>query len=214
MLYLMIAVALLGFAVAVERFFYLHKGKIRSKDFVTGIVNLLKKGRTVEALSLCEETPGPVAAIVKVGLLNVRRSAAEMMLSLQGAAAAEVPLLEKRVNSLLFFSRMVQLLGVLGALIAMREPFMQLSRGGELLGVNTFAAVTALAMGWLIAGVALGTIFYAVYHLLNGRVKALVAEMERAAVELQSQMQNVRLVAEVENTGANTGDKANNNANK
>lgn len=191
MWYLMSGVALAGLLVGLERFFYLHKGKIRSGDFVAGIVNLLKKGRVVEALTLCEETPGPVAAIVKVGLLNIRRSPTELMLSLQSAAASEIPLMEKRVNTLLFISRLVQLLGLLGALLALREPFLSLAMGGELLNTQVFGVATTQALQWLIVGLGLGIVFYACYHLLNGRVRALVAEMERAAVELQSQMQGV-----------------------
>jgi len=197
MWYLMIAVAFAGFFVALERFLYLHKGKIRSGDFVAGIVNLLKKGRTVEALSLCEETPGPVAAIVKVGLLNIRKQTPELTLALQSAAAAEIPLLEKRVNTLLFLSGVVQFLGLLGALLVLRRPFEQLAEGGALLSTQVFGAATVAALTWLICALALGIIFYSLYHLLNGRVRALVSEMERAAVEPQSQMQNVTIVPEV-----------------
>lgn len=191
MWYLMLAVALGGFFVAIERFFYLHKGKIRSGDFVAGIVNLLKKGRSVEALGLCEETPGPVAAIVKVGLLNIRRPTQELMLALQSAAAAEIPLLEKRVNTLLFLSRVVQFLGLLGAILTLRGPFDQLSQAGGVLSTQAFGAATSAALLWLVAALTLGIIFYSLYHLLNGRVRALVSEMERAAVELQSQLQGV-----------------------
>lgn len=197
MWYLMLAVALGGFFVALERFLYLHKGKIRSGDFVAGIVNLLKKGRTVEALSLCEETPGPVAAIVKVGLLNVRRHPQELILSLQSAAAAEIPLLEKRVNTLLFLSRVVQFLGLLGALLTLRKPFEQLAETGGLLSTQALGAATSGALMWLVCALTLGIVFYSLYHLLNGRVRALVSEMERAAVELQSQLQGVNVNLEV-----------------
>jgi biopolymer transport protein ExbB len=189
MVYLMVAVILGGVLVAIERFIYLHKGKIRSSDFVVGIVNNLKKGRTIEALTLCEETPGPVAALVKVGLLNSRRPIAEMTLALQAAAAAEIPLLEKRVNTLLFLSRVVQLLGLLGALMVLQAPFAQVvASGAGVLSTPLFAAATLQALGWVSVGLAAGIIFYALYHILSGRVRALVGEMERAAVELQSQV--------------------------
>ncbi len=186
MSYLMAVVALGGFFVALERFFFLHRGRIRSRDFVAGIVNSLRKGRTVEALGLCEETPGPVAAVVKVGLLNIRRSHRELMLSLQTAAAAEVPLLEKRVNTLLFLSRFVQLLGLVGALLELRAPFAAVVRGMPLLSTQALAGAIFGALGYLAAAVGLGAAFYLCYHLLSGRVRALVAEMERAATELQS----------------------------
>ena len=192
MVYLISLVTLAGLAIALERFFYLHKGKIRSGDFVMGIVNLLKKGRTVEALSLCEETPGPVATIVKVGLVNIRRSHQELTLALQSSAAAEIPLLEKRVNTLLFLSRVVQLLGLLGALLQLRIPFAELIKnGGALLSTQSFASATLGALTWVSVGLAIGILFYSLYHILNGRVRALVAEMERSAVELQSQMRQM-----------------------
>lgn len=178
----------IGFLVALERFFYLHKGKIRSRDFVSGIVNLLKNGRTVEALSLCEETPGPVAAIVKAALLNLRRMPQELMLSLQMTAAGEIPLLEKRVNTLLFLSRLVQLVGLMGALWELRAPFEAVAQNGTLLSTQGFANATLKSLMWLVSAVGLGAVFYSLYHLLNGRVRALISDMERAAIELQSQI--------------------------
>jgi biopolymer transport protein ExbB len=195
MLYLMIIVSVAGLLVAMERFFYLHKGKIRSGDFVTGIVNLLKKNRAIEALGLCEETPGPVAIIVKVGLLNSRKSPQELVLALQSAAAAEIPLLEKRVNTLLFLSRVVQLLGLLGALLVLREPFEELLKNGSLMSTQSFAKATLSALSWVAGTLGVSILFYTIYHFLHGRVRALVAEMERAAVELQSQLISQRSAA-------------------
>lgn len=188
MIYLMSLVCAVGFLISLERFIYLHKGKIRSGDFVTGIVNLMKKGRTVEALGLCEDTPGPVAVIVKVGLMNIRKTPRELTLALQSAAGAEVPLMEKRVNTILFLSRVVQLLGLMGALVSLRTPFEELMKKGGLMDTQVFAAATCAALTWIAVALGVGILFYAFYHILNGRVRALVAEMERAAVELQSQM--------------------------
>lgn len=176
-----------GLIVSLERTITLHKGKIRSGDFVAGIVNLLKKERTVEALSLCEDTPGPVAQIVKVGLLHMRKSAQEYALAIQGAASSIIPLLEKRVNTVAFVSRIVQLLGLLGAVLALREPYAQMSENAMgLLSSQAVANASVEAFGFLAVGLVFSILFYSIYHLLNGRVRALVAEMERAAIEVQA----------------------------
>jgi biopolymer transport protein ExbB len=188
MLWLFVVLAVVGFVVALERSIFLHKGKIRSGDFVSGIVNLLKKGRAAEALSLCDETPGPVAAIVKSAILNFKRPQADFQLALQATAASEIPLLERRVHTLLFLSRLAQLMGVLGALVAFRNPFMALATGRTpVVGTEVFGTAMVQGLGYLAVAVALSAIFYAFYHILSGRVRALVAEMERAAIEIQSQ---------------------------
>jgi len=180
-------VVLVGAVVSLERTITLHKGKIRSGDFVAGIVNLLKKERAVEALSLCEDTPGPVAQTVKVGLLNMRKSSAEYHLAIQGAASSIIPLLEKRVNTIAFLSRIAQLMGLLGAVLALREPYVQMSENAVgLISSQQLASASVEAFGFIAAGLVVSIVFYAIYHLLNGRVRALVAEMERAAIEVQA----------------------------
>ena len=64
------ALALVGLMLFIERTLYLHRGQIRAKAFLDGIKNALAKRRLVEALTLCEEAPGPVAAVVKAALLQ------------------------------------------------------------------------------------------------------------------------------------------------
>ena len=52
----LIVLAVLGAIIFIERILYLHKGQINVREFISGIKNLLQKGRLVEATTLCEET--------------------------------------------------------------------------------------------------------------------------------------------------------------
>ena len=52
MLYPLACLAFIGLVVFTERTLYLHKGQINVKEFLSGIKNLLKKGRLVEACLL------------------------------------------------------------------------------------------------------------------------------------------------------------------
>ncbi len=70
MMLVLAGLAVLGVMVFVERLLFLHRGQIRAREFLEGIRNILAKRRLVEALTVCEETPGPVAAVVKVALLH------------------------------------------------------------------------------------------------------------------------------------------------
>jgi biopolymer transport protein ExbB len=64
MMWVLFGLGLVLVVVFAERALYLHRGQIRSTAFLSGIKNILAKRRLVEALTVCEETPGPVAAVV------------------------------------------------------------------------------------------------------------------------------------------------------
>ena len=50
MMFPLLALAFIGFIIFLERTLFLHKGQINVQEFISGIKNLLKKGRLVEAL--------------------------------------------------------------------------------------------------------------------------------------------------------------------
>ena len=78
MMWVLLALGLLTVLLALERVLFLHRGQIRATTFLEGIKNILAKRRLVEALTVCEETPGPVAAVVKAALLHAEADVATM----------------------------------------------------------------------------------------------------------------------------------------
>ena len=86
--------------VFAERALYLHRGQIRSTAFLSGIKNILAKRRLVEALTGCEETPGPVAAVVKAALLHADDDAEAMRFHVQEAAVVELQNTGSELNRL------------------------------------------------------------------------------------------------------------------
>ncbi len=64
-MWLLVLLGLVAVVIFIERTLFLHRAQIRSTEFLNGIKNLLQKDRLMEALTLCEETPGPVAKLVK-----------------------------------------------------------------------------------------------------------------------------------------------------
>src|SRR6266567_1007794 len=86
MMWVLLLVAVIFLMLTIERTLYLHRGQIRSTAFMGGIKNILAKRRIVEALTVCEETPGPVAAVVKAALLHADDEAEKMRFHVQEAA--------------------------------------------------------------------------------------------------------------------------------
>ena len=70
MLWLILLSSAVGVAVFVERFLHCHRAQINSAGFLNGVRTVLKRDNIVEALSICDATPGPVARLVRVAILN------------------------------------------------------------------------------------------------------------------------------------------------
>ena len=178
---LMAAVALVLF---VERTLYLHRGQIRSKPFLDGIKNTLEKRRIVEALTLCEETPGPVAAVVKAALLSANADSERLRFAVQEAAVVEIPALERRLGAIAAIGQIAPIVGLLGTLLGMITTFHTFMQGGQ------YATAHALASGmWQALLVTAGSLIVTIpthlaYHFLQGRVRSIVRDVEWAGNEI------------------------------
>src|ERR1044071_1289504 len=131
MMVLLLVIALVGLMVFIERTLYLHRGQIRSTAFINGIKNILAKRRIVEALTVCEETPGPVAAVVKAALLHADDPADAMRFHVQEAAVVELPALERRLGSIAAIAQVAPLVGLLGSVLGMIVTFRAFEQGGN-----------------------------------------------------------------------------------
>ena len=175
-MYPLLVVSLFGFVIFIERTLFLHKGQIGTQDFIGGIKNLVRKKRLVEALALCEDTPGPLARIVKSALLNYDQSADAIRSAIQGAAIIEIPLLERRIGAIATIARVAPMLGFLGTLIAALQALYVLEAANSDSG--EFSRLLAEALITSASGLAVAVMAVLAHHFLQGRVRALVHDFE------------------------------------
>jgi biopolymer transport protein ExbB len=178
---------LLGLAAAVifiERALFLHRGQIRSTEFLNGIKNLLEKNRLMEALTLSEETPGPVAKVVKAGLRHAADDEQALRFAVQEAALAEIPVLERRIGALAAIAQIAPLLGLLGTLLGMIKTFWLFNHGGNYATPAVLAGGMWEALLTAAAGLAVAIPAHLARHFLTGRVRVIVQDMEWAGNEL------------------------------
>jgi len=184
MMWVLLAMGIAGTLLFIERLLYLHRGQIRSTSFVGGIRNILAKRRLMEALTVCEETPGPVAAVVKAALLHADADEQTMRLAVQEAALVEIPVLERRLGSIAAISQVAPLVGLLGTLLGLITTFHAFSQGGN------YATSQALSTGmWQALLSTAGSLIVAIpghlsYHFLSGRVRAIVRDVEWSGNEI------------------------------
>lgn len=175
-MYPLLFISLLGFVLFIERSLYLHKGQIGTEDFLGGIKNLVRKKRLVEALTLCEDTPGPLARIVKSALLHSGESREAVRSAIQSAAIVEIPTLERRIGTIGALARVAPLLGFLGTLIAALQALYGLeSFNGDSGVLSRLLAESIITSA---SGIAISVMAMLAYHFLMGRVRALVHDFE------------------------------------
>ena len=182
MLWVLAVLGVILTVLVVERALYLHRGQIRSTAFVDGIKNILAKRRLVEALAVCEETPGPVAAVVKAALLHADDEPDRMLFHVQEAAVVELPALERRLGAVAALAQVAPLVGLLGTVLGMIATFSAFQ--------HDYATASALAAGmWQALLTAAGGLMIAIpahlaHHFLSGRVRAIVRDVEWSGNEI------------------------------
>jgi len=183
-MWLLLILGLVAVVIFVERALFLHRGQIRSTEFLNGIKNLLQKQRLMEALTLCEETAGPVAQIVKAGLRHASDDEQGMRFAVQEAAVVEIPVLERRISALAAIAQIAPLLGLLGTLLGMIRTFWLFNQGGNYATPAVLAGGMWEALLTAAAGLAVAIPAHLARHFLAGRVRSLVQDMEWAGSEL------------------------------
>jgi biopolymer transport protein ExbB len=187
-MWVLLALGLLTVLLALERVLFLHRGQIRATTFLEGIKNILAKRRLVEALTVCEETPGPVAAVVKAALLHAEADVATMRFHVQEAAIVELPALERRLGSIATIAQVAPMVGLLGTVLGMATTFLAFEKdymSASALATGMWQALLCTAGGLMLALPA-----HVAHHFLSGRVRSIVRDVEWAGNEIMRYLQN------------------------
>jgi biopolymer transport protein ExbB len=184
MIWLIVAASAVAVVVFVERVLHFHRAQINSMEFLNGVRNVLKRDNVVEALSICDATPGPVARLVKIAILSRERGRDGVREALEEAGLAEVPLLEDKLNLLATIAQITPLMGLLGTVLGFIRIFSRLEAQGTLAHLEALSGGVWEALICTAAGLAVAIPAYAAYNYLVSRVNAIVLDMERSAAEI------------------------------
>ena len=183
-LWLILAVSAVAIVVFIERFLHYHRAQINSIEFLNGVRNVLRRDNIVEAISICDATPGPVARLVKTAILNRDQGRERISEALEETGLAEVPRLEEKLNLLATIAQISPLLGLLGTVIGLMQTFHDIGHAGLMANVDLVSGGVWKALICAGAGLAVAIPVQAGYNYLVNRVNSIVLDMERAATEI------------------------------
>jgi len=177
---------------------YLRNAKIDTGKFMENIANKVKANKVMEALDMCNVTKGPIARILKAGIMKYDRNRQDIKGAIEDAGIHEVPLLERNLGVLATIAHIAPLLGLLGTVVGMLKAFQVIEQKamsmvpvnpGDLAGGIWEALITT------VAGLSIAIPTYVVYNYLVSRVDNFVVDMEKSATELVNVLSDQREAA-------------------
>src|SRR6266496_2296190 len=100
MIWVILFAGAVGIVVFIERYLHCHRSQINSTEFLNGVRTVLKRDNVVEALSICDATPGPVSRLVKTAILTRDQGRERVREAIEEAGLIEVPRLEEKLSLL------------------------------------------------------------------------------------------------------------------
>ncbi len=176
-----IIVALTGVALVVfiDRLLRLRKITIDPQDFLQGVFNVLEKGQTEEALAICDETPGPLPALVAEAIAHRESDERHLREILAATAHSELSRLERRAMLLSLFAQLLPLFGLMGTFVGGYAAVMALDAQAPLVQTGSLTAAVAGALLTTIAGLIGAAFCYAAHHILVLKSDALSLNMDQ-----------------------------------
>ncbi|MCD6335434.1 MAG: MotA/TolQ/ExbB proton channel family protein [Candidatus Latescibacteria bacterium] len=176
--------SLVAVVVIIERFLTLHRAKTNTASLIMKLRGALSSGDVEKALRICQETQGPIATVLSVGLERHQEKRERIREALENAGNAEVFHLEKYTGVLATVAGVAPLIGFLGTVTGMIRAFMDIQALGGNVNADVLAGGLWEAMVTTAAGLAVGIPALIFYNYFIGRVQRFVFEIETGSEEL------------------------------
>ncbi|MDD4101130.1 MAG: MotA/TolQ/ExbB proton channel family protein [Kiritimatiellae bacterium] len=178
---------LLGVAAIIvffERLLHLRRAQIDYDDFLKGVCNVLENGNVDEAMVICEETPGPVAAVTLTAIRHRNGSLEAMREAVDNKGRAELSRMERRLASLAVTCQTAPLLGLLGTLLGIVRIVHDMNEQAPVIQSTDLTSGLMHALLAAVAGLMVAVPCHVMYALLMVRIERIVLDMEAAASEI------------------------------
>ncbi len=181
--WILVALAATAIVIFFERFLELRRVQIDWQDFIKGVVNVLERGNADEALSICEDTGVPVAAVVATAIRHRDAGARALREAVDSQGRAEIGRLDRRLAALAIIGQIAPLIGLLGTVIGFVRTVLLVDSQAIVARADLVdASMEALLSAALGLGVAIPVIV--MYGSLRVRMDRITVELEAAASQI------------------------------
>ncbi|MGK6353060.1 MotA/TolQ/ExbB proton channel family protein [Parapedobacter sp. DT-150] len=183
--WIMIPLALLLFAtlvIFVERYLTIKKASKYDPSLMSHVKQSVLSGRLDSALSICRASNSGLGRMLEKGLLRIGRPIKDIEGAIENVGKLEVARLEKNLNLLSIISAIAPMLGFVGTIFGVIIIFRDVEAAGgiDIASVSGGLYVKMIASA---AGLTIGILAFAGYHVLNTMLERLILRIETNAIE-------------------------------
>jgi len=206
-MWFLLAFSIVAVAVIIERFISLRKARINVNEFLAKVRKALMVNRSIrEAIKVCEEYRGPVASIMKAGLLKYGQPKEDVEKTIENAALFEMGRMERNLVWLATIANVSPLLGFFGTVAGMIKSFDALAEAG-LSNPGLVAAGISEALITTAAGLAVAIPAQLAYNYFMNKINKFVRDIETSTnmlLETFGEMQRSGIAPDSAGTGTAT----------
>lgn len=186
LMWIIFACSLLAMFVFLEKWFQFHRDQINVSELVRGLINVLKRDGYIEAISLCDNTPGPAARILTAAILAREQgdSLEDIKQAIIDSNLVEIPKLDRHMNLLLTIGYISPLLGMLGTVLGIMRSFQIIHNKSVYLSAADLSGNISMALITMVGGLCLAIPCYVAYNYLTSRITSMTQDMEKAASDI------------------------------
>ena len=182
-MYPLVLCSLFALGVIFAKWYTLWAARRASKSILTQVSELIRQNKIQDAIRLCEETPGPVAAILLSGLrrsLDASYTSADIEKAIKTTGTIELGFLERGLPVLATVSNVAPLLGFLGTVAGMIAAFGAIEQAGQV-EASLVAGGIKIALITTAAGLIIAVPVNIAYNYFVTRIDKLIVEMEEGS---------------------------------
>ncbi len=200
-MYIILAVMVIGFAIAIERYIYLHLIKIKNQMIWKRLLPAINKGDFKLALDTASKSKSALGRILAYGLAkaNQGRRHDDLEMAMEEGLMEITPRLEKRTQYIATFANIATLLGLLGTILGLINAFTAVANVDPAEKANLLSASISVAMNTTAFGLMAAIPLLLVYTVLQSKTSEILDSLEMATVKfvnvargIQANKDNIR----------------------
>mgnify|MGYP000527741460 CR=1 FL=1 len=193
-MYPIVAMLVIGLAIAVERSLYLRRTRKQNRTTWESIAPLVAQGRYDAALAQAEESDAALAHVMSFGLARVKtaKHREDVEMAMEESLMEVLPQLERRTPFLQVFANVATLLGLLGTIIGLIQGFTAVANVNPAEKATLLSQSISIAMNTTAFGLMCAIPLLLLHAWLQAKTTELVDSLEMATVKFLNQFTEVQ----------------------
>jgi len=187
-MYVILLVSVAAMAIMIERFIFLFfRYNINAQAFMAQITKLVMANNIDRAIKLCNAAPtAALPRVIKAGLTRANKGEVEISNAIEEASLEVIPLIQKRVPTLLAVANVATLLGLLGTIVGLIQAFGALSGASPEERAVLLSRGIAVAMNTTAFGLIVAVPCMIAHIFLANMATKIINEIDEYSVKLEN----------------------------